>query len=161
MKHLMLAVILIPQLLHAQARRASRDAILAPVHQIFRAMAAGDSALLAESFHPNVRLATVPIDTTGMPGLQLESSIRPFQQAVAKAGAGVFYEPIRRIRIRRHGTYAEVWAKYDFYLRGRFHHCGIDSFQLIRMSDGWKIIHLTDTRETVGCRPGRRQKPRS
>lgn len=141
------------------AQSVGRSQILRPVHQVFRAMAAGDSSLLAESFHPDVRLTTVAIDPSGSSGISLESSIKPFQTAIVKAGPGVFYEPIHHIRISRQGPYAEVWARYDFYLRGKFHHCGVDSFQLVKTASGWKIIQLTDTRETAGCRPRRRFRP--
>ena len=143
------------------AQHSSRQEILAPVHQVFRAMAAGDSALLSGSFHPDVRLITVTIDSAGRTRVHPESSLQPFRNAVARAGAGVFYEPIHHIRIRNSGAYAEVWARYDFYLRRQFHHCGIDSFQLVQTSDGWKIIQLTDTRETTGCRPSEKWKPKS
>lgn len=51
------------------------------------------------------------------------------------------------------GTVAHVWADYDFHLAGKFSHCGIDSFSLLKTAAGWKIASISDTREKVGCAP--------
>lgn len=40
---------------------------------------------------------------------------------------------------------ATVWTPYTFYLRGKLSHCGIETFQLYRKSDGWKIVNFADT----------------
>ncbi|MEY3436938.1 MAG: hypothetical protein ACK4V4_04030 [Sphingobacteriales bacterium] len=41
---------------------------------------------------------------------------------------------------------ASVWTPYRLYIDGKFIHCGVDSFQLIRRNGVWKISHLIDTR---------------
>ena len=41
--------------------------------------------------------------------------------------------------VRVHGSIATVWAPYDFWTDGKFSHCGVDAFDLIKTSDGWKI----------------------
>jgi hypothetical protein len=40
---------------------------------------------------------------------------------------------------------------YGFFLGDQFSHCGVNSFQLVRTEDGWKTIHLIDTRQQAGC----------
>ena len=52
-----------------------------------------------------------------------------------------------------HGSVAVLWADYDFHLNGKFSHCGIDSFTLLKTTAGWKIAAVADTRETTGCAP--------
>jgi hypothetical protein len=42
---------------------------------------------------------------------------------------------------------------YVFYVGDRFSHCGVDSFQLVRISAGWRIIQIADTRRKEGCTP--------
>lgn len=50
------------------------------------------------------------------------------------------------------GDFAQVWAKYAFYLGRQFSHCGVDAFHLVRNAqDEWKIFHLADTRQKEGC----------
>jgi putative lumazine-binding protein len=41
--------------------------------------------------------------------------------------------------VRIHGAIAAVWTPYDFWIDGKFSHCGIDAFDLIKTDEGWKI----------------------
>ena len=52
---------------------------------------------------------------------------------------------------------ATVWNRYAFYYDGQLHHCGVDSFQLARTMQGWKVIAIADTQRRQGCEdaPGR------
>ena len=50
-----------------------------------------------------------------------------------------------------HGTIANVWGEYEFLREGKFAHCGVDSFNLLRTVDGWKVAAIFDTEESVGC----------
>lgn len=137
---------------------AQRDqsAILEPVRQLFDAMEKGDSSLLRKAFHSDARMQSIVLDENGGATWKPGGSVSAFGKSIAGAGPGVLAEPIYRIRAHQYGSYAEVVANYAFYLRGSFHHCGIDSFQLMLTEDGWKIVNLTDTRQTHGCRvPGR------
>jgi hypothetical protein len=53
--------------------------------------------------------------------------------------------------VRIHGAIAVLWTRYDFYRDGKFSHCGIDSFDLIKTADGWKIAGGVYTIERTGC----------
>jgi hypothetical protein len=44
------------------------------------------------------------------------------------------------------GALATIWTPYDFYVGETFSHCGVDSANLIRTQDGWKIVALSWTR---------------
>lgn len=50
-----------------------------------------------------------------------------------------------------HGRIAVVWAQYDFHINGKFTHCGVDAFTLIKTQDGWKIAGTVYTIEPEGC----------
>jgi hypothetical protein len=41
---------------------------------------------------------------------------------------------------------ATVWTPYTFYYKGQYSHKGINSFQLVKLKEGWKIQYLIDTR---------------
>ena len=49
------------------------------------------------------------------------------------------------------GNLAHVWTPYEFWFNDIFHHCGANAFTLVKTDDGWKIIHLIDSRRKSGC----------
>jgi len=62
-------------------------------------------------------------------------------------------ERLLAYHIQTDGDMAHAWTPYEFYLQGEFHHCGVNSFQLFRDPEGWKIIYLVDTRRVKDCTP--------
>ena len=48
-------------------------------------------------------------------------------------------ERIWDVEVLQQGRLATVWTPYDFFLNEEFHHCGTNSFSLIREDDGWRI----------------------
>lgn len=48
------------------------------------------------------------------------------------------------------GDIASVWAPFDFYLDGRFSHCGINAFHLLKVGGTWKLSATTYTAVTNG-----------
>ena len=54
------------------------------------------------------------------------------------------------VRIR--GAIAAVWTPYDFWIDGKFSHCGVDAFDLVKTDEGWKIAGGTYTVEAK-CDP--------
>jgi Putative lumazine-binding len=51
------------------------------------------------------------------------------------------------------GDLASAWTPYDFWVDGEFHHCGVNSFNLLRTSNGWRIAAVVYTIETEDCPP--------
>ena len=49
------------------------------------------------------------------------------------------------------GNLAHVWTPYQFWFNDTFSHCGANAFTLAKTSEGWKIIHLIDSRRKAGC----------
>jgi hypothetical protein len=133
----------------AQAPDPERQAILAPVRQLFDAMRKGDSAAVRAAFHPQAFLATALV-RQGVPTLQVDT-LDAFVRAVGTPHDEVWDERVISERIEIDGPLASVWTEYSFYAGDRFSHCGIDAFQVARMPDGWRIIALTDTRRREGC----------
>jgi hypothetical protein len=56
-------------------------------------------------------------------------------------------------RVLIHGRIAVLWTPYDFHRDGKFSHCGVDAFSLVKTDDGWKIAGFIYTVEPEGCRP--------
>jgi hypothetical protein len=65
---------------------------------------------------------------------------------------GRWDERITDVVIQVDGDMASAWTPYAFYLDGALRHCGVNSIELLRTADGWRITQLSDTRRTEGCR---------
>jgi len=113
--------------------------------KLFDAMKAHDGPAAASLFMPGATLASV--NAAG------KTSITPFEKFVERIAASKssYLERIWNAKFLEHGAIATVWADYDFYLDGRFSHCGIDAFQMLKTENGWKIAAISDSRVTEGC----------
>ena len=69
------------------------------------------------------------------------------------AGKSAQRERMWNPEVRVRGDIASVWTPYDFWIDGKFSHCGIDTFNLVRSDGAWKIVDATYTVETTGCEP--------
>ena len=124
----------------------SRDAaqVRATIKALFDGMRAGDSAAVRALFHEDARLHTAlgPSDTTAVRATPIDA----FVEAVGQPHEKVWDERIWDVEIRVDGPLASAWVPYVFYLGDERSHCGVNAVQLVRRSDGWKILQLTDTR---------------
>ncbi len=69
-----------------------------------------------------------------------------YDQAVVERGF--------RPEVRISGTLATVWLPYDFHLDGKWSHCGVDQFTLVRTAAGWRIAAMAWTIEQPpACQP--------
>jgi len=119
------------------------------VERLFESMRRGDSSMVHSTFNEVNHMFTA-IVKDGQSVLN-EGSLDSFLNAVGTAHDKTWDEPIWDMEINIDGNLAQAWTKYAFYHGGKFSHCGVDAFQLIKTSDGWKIFQLTDTRQTEGC----------
>ncbi|MDX1532060.1 MAG: nuclear transport factor 2 family protein [Rhodothermales bacterium] len=130
---------------------APEEEVRAAVVALFDAMRASDSSAVRAHFHPKAHLYSV----TTTPAGERVVAESPIDRFVAVVGGEhpTFDERIGPIDVRVDGDLATAWMAYAFYLGGEFSHCGVNAFQLARTDDGWKAIHITDTRRTDRCDP--------
>lgn len=57
-----------------------------------------------------------------------------------------FQEKILSYNIQIDGTMAHAWTPYEFYVKGKLSHSGVNAFTLFKENNVWKIIYLIDTR---------------
>lgn len=55
-------------------------------------------------------------------------------------------ERLLSYNIQIDGSMAHVWTPYEFYVNGKLSHAGVNSFQMFKDKDVWKIVHIIDTR---------------
>ena len=133
------------------ATEAQKQEVIAVIRQMFEGMKAGDSAKVSATFHPAAALHTTAL-REGKPVFRTES-IADFLKSIASPKpAGVVYdERILRYDVQIDDTFASVWTPYQFYFNGNFIHCGVNSFQLVRLNGIWKIQYIIDTRRSSNC----------
>jgi hypothetical protein len=137
-----------------RAQEAADEAV-ATVQALFDGMRAGDTASIRTLFEPGARLVTTATTPDGAPFMRTVS-LDQFLQGIGTA-EGVIDEQIWDVEVQLDDNLASVWNQYALYYQDALHHCGVDSFQLARTAEGWKIIAIADTQRRAGCEdaPGR------
>lgn len=126
------------------------DEVLATVHALFDAMRTGDTASIRSLFDEDARLVMTFTSPEGAPGTRT-APLDAFLQSVGSAPAGALDEQIWDVEVRVEDNLATVWNRYAFYYENALHHCGVDSFQLAKTIEGWKILAIADTQRGEGC----------
>jgi hypothetical protein len=132
--------------------QSAEDSIKAVVNNMFAAMKASDGKLLQSTFSDNAVLQTISRDKAGNTMVETDT-VSAFAQVVNGLEKNAADEQITFETIKIDGPLAMVWAPYNFFYNGKFSHCGIDCFQLVRIKNVWKIQYLIDTRRKAGCTP--------
>ena len=125
--------------------QSTEDSVKAAVNRLFDGMIKSDPSLLKGSFADSAILQSIGTNKEGKVVIRNES-VDDFAVAIGKLEKGSADERIEFGTIRIDGPLAIVWAPYKFYYKGKFSHCGVDSFQLVRVNGEWKIQYLIDTR---------------
>lgn len=130
--------------------QSGQDSVRAAVNLLFTAMKNADSAQLMSAFDDSAVLQTIVVDTNGRTTAH-SYPVTEFAQAIGRLPQGAADEQIHIEALKVDGPLAMVWAPYHFYYHGTLLHCGVDSFQLIRVNGVWKILYIVDTRKKGIC----------
>jgi len=74
-----------------------------------------------------------------------------FAKIIATIPAGAADEQIVFKDMKIDGPMAAVWTPFKLYFNGKFYSCGVNSFQLVRLNNEWKIQYILDTRRKNNC----------
>ena len=111
---------------------------------MFIAMKNSDTVLLKSCFSANAVIQTIQSSEAG--AVVKESSVQAFINSVGKQPVGALDERIVFDKILINKELASVWTPYQLYVKEKYIHQGVDSFQVVRTKEGWKIQYLIDTR---------------
>jgi hypothetical protein len=125
-----------------------REAVLAVVQRLWDGMKARDTALVRSVFDSSATLTRIAT-RNGEARVQV-TPVSGFIEALGRA-TDAWNERMFAPEVRVDGSLATVWTEYDFHLGAQFSHCGVDAFQLLKTSAGWKIVALSDTARREGC----------
>jgi hypothetical protein len=133
-------------LLMALAGSDETDAV-AVAQKAFDGIAGHDAAMLKSVMLPDARIYSVR-DAANPAGISGED----MATRIASTPGALLERFIGAPSVSIHGRIAQVWGEYEFLRDGKFSHCGVDSFSLLKTADGWKIATIVYTAETTGCK---------
>lgn len=130
--------------------QTAEDSVKAVINKMFTAMKTADGGLLKSTFSDSVVFQTIGRNKEGDMVVRNESPAE-FAEQISKATPGSLDERISFETIKIDGPLAIAWTPYKFYYNEKFSHCGVNSFQLVRLDGNWKIQYIIDTRRKNGC----------
>ena len=130
--------------------QTTEDSVKATINNMFAAMKNADSTALKNTFSSTAVLQTISRNKEGETIVRNEE-VSEFATSIGKLSQGDADERITYSAIHIDGALASVWTPYQFYYKGNFSHCGVNSFQLVRINGEWKIQYIIDTRRKAGC----------
>jgi hypothetical protein len=124
-------------------------AVLAVVDQFMTAISTNDLKLMASLQLPDgVTYRARPAEGGGVEVISSPNSywVQP-ERADGRARIERYWSPTVLVR----GHIAVVWTPYEFWLDGERSHCGIDTFNLVKMDGSWRVANAMWTVEPDGC----------
>jgi hypothetical protein len=130
--------------------QSTEDSVKAAVNLLFTAMKNADAALLKTAFSDSAVLQTITRNKEGNTVVRTDK-VSDFADFLGKQQKGDADERIQFETVKIDGPLAIAWTPYTFYYKGKLSHCGVNSFQLVRLNGTWKIQYIIDTRRREGC----------
>ena len=119
---------------------AEKEAVKNVIKQTFKAMLTADTVLLKSCFAPGAIMHVVQNQKDSV--VVRTSKVVDFVASIGKQQPGALDERSFDEIIYIDRELASAWAPYTFHRNGQFSHKGIDSFQFVKLKDGWKIQYL-------------------
>ncbi len=143
---ILICLVFSPSVASAQSEE---KAVIAAVQSFFDAMAEHDTSAARAVLMPEGQLFSVR-------GKGEDVIVRTTKHLVfLQQFAGMNEDLLERMwnpQVLIHRRIATLWTEYDFHRNGKFSHCGVDSFSLIKTDEGWKIVGAVYTVERTGCK---------
>ena len=130
---------------HANKPEHSSFSILLPINNMFNAMREHNREKFLDQFTEQAILERVNNENN------LEASDLYKFSLFIKETPRYLDEKIFNTKINQSGNLANAWVPFAFYLDGKLSHCGVNSFQLIKQQEVWKIRYLMDNTFTGDC----------
>ncbi len=129
--------------------QTGQDSVKAAVNKLFTAMKTADSAGIVGAFTEGAILQSIN-EKDGKTTVS-DEKVLDFAHVIGGMKKNDGDERITFSVVQIDGPLAIVWTPYQFYYKGVFSHCGVDSYQLLRQNGVWRIQYLIDTRRKGGC----------
>jgi hypothetical protein len=133
------------------AQSTAKDEVKATIETFFKGFHKGDTLLMKTTMHDKLMVQTAYTNTEGKDILNDDWAEKLISAIGNRPAEKVWEEKLLSYSIQVDGIMANAWTEYEFWLNGKFSHCGVNSFQLFKDNGSWKIIYLIDTRRRKGC----------
>ncbi len=128
----------------------AEDSIKAVINKMFLGMKDSDTMMVKSCFTETAILQTFGRNKEGKTIITTETP-GDFAKMVASIPKGAADEQIVFKDLKIDGAMAAVWTPFKLYFNGKFYSCGVNSFQLVRLNNEWKIQYILDTRRKTNC----------
>jgi len=118
-----------------------------PIRNLFLGIKNADPELMKSAFAEGAVLQSIAKD-----GTVKNENVQEFIASVSKFSKDDLDERIVIDAVHTDGGLASVFTPYSFFFKGKFSHCGANSFQLVKQQNDWKIQYIIDTRRKENCR---------
>lgn len=133
----------------AQNINVETEAVKKVINRLFDGMRKGDSSMVHSTFAEVMIMQSIS-NKQGVTQVRTDDAAG-FLKAVGTPHPEIWDERISFEQVLIDSSLASVWTSYKFYIGDKFSHCGVNSFQLVKENEGWKIVHLIDTRRKDKC----------
>lgn len=143
-------VLIITSAVHSQM--AEDIKVKSAVDTFFEGFHSGDTTLMRTVLSDKVVLQTMYKNKEGKSILRNDGDVSKLLETIAnRPDDQKWDERLLDYSIQIDGIMANAWTPYEFWYNDKFSHCGVNSFQLFKDDDQWKIIYLVDTRRRSDC----------
>lgn len=150
MRKLFLLVMLGAASLQAFSQTDDNLAVKKIVSNMFDCMRNADTVGLKNTFADGMILQSInPIKDK--PDSLIIMGADKFIKIIGAPHKDMYDERITFGEVNINNNLATVWAPYKFYFGKKFSHCGVDVFQLMKTSIGWKIVSIFYNVRTGNC----------
>ena len=121
------------------------------VNTFFEGFHKGDTALMKSVMADKILMQTAYVNKEGKDILVTDDPENLINAIANRPDDQKWDEHLLDYSIQVDGNMANAWTPYEFWFNDEFSHCGVNSFQLFKEGDQWKIIYLIDTRRRSTC----------
>ncbi len=144
------AIFLLVLICNRTIAQHGNESIKKTINLFFEGMRTNDTSLIRHSLDSSCFLYSIMQTKNGQTVLEKEA-IDDFLKQVISLKGKKLDERLTSFDIKIDATMAIAWTPYNFYFNDQLSHCGVNVFTLIKRSDVWKIMGITDTRRKQGC----------
>ncbi|GEQ86187.1 hypothetical protein ULMS_16950 [Patiriisocius marinistellae] len=152
MKSLIIVICLFICNLNADAQsKFTKQNAKSIIDTFFEGFHEGDTLKMSQTMASNMVMQTAYSTKDGQHKVE-DSNVTSFLTSIANRPTSQKWdEQLLDYNIQIDGNLAHVWTPYKFYFNGNFSHCGANAFTLTKTNEGWRILHLIDSRRFEGC----------
>ena len=133
------------------AQDDEKEEVKEAVQMFFDGFHKQDSTLIKSTTSSGVILQTIGRNKDGMSVVKTSNFSDFLKAIVGIPDSTKFREKLLSYQIKVDGNMANAWTPYEFWINDSLSHCGVNSFQLHKQGETWKIIYLIDTRRRERC----------